>query len=72
MSATAETTDPAALIDLRAEFSVAGIKSFLAVLDRDPVGLKPVKARIREIAPEDILSSRVFKGVPNRTGPLHG
>jgi hypothetical protein len=122
MSATAEKTDGAALIDLRAAFSAAGIEEFLAALDRDLVRLKPVKARIREIAslpliervrqrlgfttdtptlhtsftgnpgtgkttvalgpvqakmlmeiaPEDILASRVFKGVPESAGPEHG
>jgi probable Rubsico expression protein CbbX len=38
------------LIDLRAEFAGAGLEAFLASLDQDLVGLKPVKARIREIA----------------------
>jgi probable Rubsico expression protein CbbX len=38
------------MIDLRAEFEGAGLESFLTGLDKDLVGLKPVKARIREIA----------------------
>ncbi|BAJ80434.1 MULTISPECIES: CbbX protein [Acidiphilium] len=38
------------MIDLRAEFDGAGIGDVLAALDRDLVGLRPVKARIREIA----------------------
>jgi probable Rubsico expression protein CbbX len=37
-------------IDLLAEFSAAGIEAFLAALNRDLAGLKPVKARIRDIA----------------------
>jgi len=50
MSATAEKTDGVTLIDLRAEFCPAGIEAFLAALDRDVVGLKPLKGPIREIA----------------------
>jgi probable Rubsico expression protein CbbX len=38
------------LIDLRAEFAGAGLEPYLSSLDRDLVGLKPVKSRIREIA----------------------
>ena len=35
MSATAENTDGATLIDLRAEATASGIDQFLAALDRD-------------------------------------
>lgn len=38
------------MIDLRAEFAGAGLEAFLTGLDEELVGLKPVKARIREIA----------------------
>jgi len=38
------------MIDLRAEFTGAGLEAFLTGLDEELVGLKPVKARIREIA----------------------
>jgi probable Rubsico expression protein CbbX len=41
---------PDTLIDLRAEFAGAGLEAILDGLDRDLVGLKPVKSRIREIA----------------------
>ncbi len=41
---------PAAAIDLRAEFDAAGIGEILDSLDRDLLGLKPVKTRIREIS----------------------
>ncbi|MFT2093800.1 CbbX protein [Acidiphilium multivorum] len=41
---------PGEMIDLRAEFDGAGIGDVLAALDRDLVGLRPVNARIREIA----------------------
>lgn len=37
-------------IDLREEFSKVGIAEILESLDRDLVGLKPVKTRIREIS----------------------
>jgi probable Rubsico expression protein CbbX len=46
----AATPAPGEMIDLRAEFDGAGIGDVLAALDRDLVGLRPVKARIREIA----------------------
>ena len=42
--------DPNGMIDLRAEFASAGLETYLAGLDQDLVGLKPVKSRIREIA----------------------
>ena len=37
-------------VDLRAEFDAAGIGEILGALDRDLLGLQPVKQRIREIA----------------------
>ncbi|MEX1316690.1 MAG: CbbX protein [Synechococcaceae cyanobacterium] len=43
-------TLPAAAVDLRAEYEGAGVQDVLDQLDRELVGLKPVKARIREIA----------------------
>jgi probable Rubsico expression protein CbbX len=42
--------DLAVQIDLRAEFDAAGIAEILARLDRELVGLVPVKTRIREIS----------------------
>jgi hypothetical protein len=41
---------PPASISLREEFDGAGIAEVLAQLDRELIGLKPVKTRIREIA----------------------
>ncbi len=38
------------LVDLEAEFKVSNIQEVLEKLDRELVGLKPVKTRIREIA----------------------
>jgi AAA+ superfamily predicted ATPase len=71
MSATAAKTD-ATLIDLQAEFRSAGIEEFLEALDRDLVGLKPVKARIREIA-SLLLIERVRQrlGFATDTPALH-
>ena len=40
----------AATIDLRAEFERSGVAPVLDTLDRELIGLKPVKRRIREIA----------------------
>jgi hypothetical protein len=37
-------------VDLRAAYDAAGIQAVLDQLDEDLVGLRPVKARIREIA----------------------
>jgi probable Rubsico expression protein CbbX len=53
MNADTPASDAAAApepIDLRAEFATAGIGPVLDQLDRDLIGLKPVKARIRQIA----------------------
>ena len=44
------TTDPAAKIDLHAEFAETQIGEVLDGLDQDLIGLKPVKLRIRQIA----------------------
>ena len=42
--------DPTVRVDLLAERAEAGIDAILDKLDRDLIGLKPVKTRIREIA----------------------
>jgi probable Rubsico expression protein CbbX len=44
------TTADGATIDLRAAYEGAGIEECLIQLDRELIGLRPVKARIREIA----------------------
>ena len=46
----AATEMPAAQVDLRREFNEVGIGEVLDQLDRELIGLKPVKTRIREIA----------------------
>nr|WP_249676842.1 CbbX protein [Acidocella sp. C78] len=52
---------PGETVDLRAAFDGAGIGEVLAGLERDLVGLRPVKARIREIAAL-LLVERVRQG----------
>jgi probable Rubsico expression protein CbbX len=48
---TTAAPEPApASVDLRAEFERSGVKEVLAELDRDLIGLAPVKKRIRETA----------------------
>lgn len=42
--------EPVGPISLRKEFEEAGVEEVLARLDRELIGLKPVKTRIREIA----------------------
>ena len=54
-------------IDLHAEFANAGIEEFLVGLERDLVGLRPVKARIREIA-SLLLIERVRQRLGFTTG----
>jgi hypothetical protein len=62
MSATAEKTDGATLNDLRAECLSAGIEDFLAGPGRDLFGLKPVQARIRDVASLRLIA-RVRQGL---------
>jgi probable Rubsico expression protein CbbX len=51
MSATSTTETPSALaIDLQAEFAASNIQEVFDKLDRELIGLVPVKTRIREIA----------------------
>lgn len=44
------TVSPDVTVDLRQEFDSLGIEELLAELDRELIGLAPVKTRIREIA----------------------
>jgi probable Rubsico expression protein CbbX len=55
-------------IDLRKEFEEAGIAEILAALDTELFGLKPVKARIREIAAL-LLVERVRRRMDLTSGP---
>ncbi len=47
---TAEAPDLSARVDLGAEYEASGVAEVLDALDRDLVGLEPVKRRVREIA----------------------
>ncbi|MGE3992496.1 CbbX protein [Pseudorhodoplanes sp.] len=78
MAHAAATSSPAmpqeadALVDLRAEFADTGLAEVLQTLDRDLVGLAPVKLRIREIATL-LLVDRVRKrlGLGSEAPTLH-
>ena len=47
---TGSEADDGLSIDLRQAYEGAGIEAVLEELERDLIGLRPVKARIREIA----------------------
>ena len=72
MDAISDAPNPPAAIRLRDEIADAGITQVLEQLDRDLVGLKPVKTRIREIAAL-LLIERVRKklGLTGETPTLH-
>ncbi len=67
-----ETTPPVADIDLRKEFNEVGIGEVLEQLDRELIGLAPVKTRIREIA-SLLLIERIRQrmGLSAETPTLH-
>ncbi len=70
MSSDAITEDaavPADQVDLRKEFDQVGIGEVLSQLDRELIGLKPVKTRIREIA-SLLLIERLRKRMGLATG----
>lgn len=63
---------PTATIDLQATFAESGIKEVLDQLDRELVGLAPVKRRIREIAALLLVDKlRVEHGLGSETPTLH-
>lgn len=75
-TATAESDTPIAeiptAIDLREEFESSGVKDVLAELDRDLVGLAPVKKRIRETAALLLVErARKRMGLAHETPTLH-
>jgi len=65
-------TPPMEEVDLRREFNEVGIGEVLDQLDRELIGLKPVKTRIREIA-SLLLIERIRKrmGLTAETPTLH-
>ncbi|TPI09423.1 CbbX protein [Mesorhizobium sp. B4-1-3] len=74
--ALAETETPQAAapaaIDLREEFETSGVKDVLAELDRDLIGLAPVKRRIRETAALLLVErARRRMGLAHETPTLH-
>jgi probable Rubsico expression protein CbbX len=61
-----------ATIDLAADFQASGVAEVLAELDRELVGLKPVKQRIRETAALLLVDrARRQLGLSQRTPTLH-
>jgi len=75
-TATAETENPVeevpTAIDLREEFESSGVKDVLAELDRDLIGLAPVKKRIRETAALLLVErARRRMGLAHETPTLH-
>jgi probable Rubsico expression protein CbbX len=65
-----ETTETA--VDLKADYESSGVKAVLEELDRDLIGLEPVKRRIRETAAL-LLVERARKrlGLAQQTPTLH-
>lgn len=70
--ARVDTPDRSAPIDLKQEFAESGIEEILEELDRDLIGLAPVKERIRESA-SLLLIHRVRErlGLVNEAPTLH-
>ncbi|MFO1115189.1 MAG: CbbX protein [Beijerinckiaceae bacterium] len=65
-------SDPAATVDLAEEFRASGVAEVLAELDRELVGLAPVKRRIRETAALLLVAhAREKLGLSNETPTLH-
>jgi probable Rubsico expression protein CbbX len=64
--------DPETAVDLRADYESSGVKAVLEELDRDLIGLEPVKRRIRETAAL-LLVDRARKrlGLAQQTPTLH-
>jgi probable Rubsico expression protein CbbX len=70
---TISTPEPAPTsVDLRAEFESSGVKEVLEELDRDLIGLAPVKKRIRETAALLLVErARRSMGLAHDTPTLH-
>ena len=75
MSATAlaeEANSVLVSVDLRAEYEASGVREVLAELDRDLIGLAPVKKRIRETAALLLVErARRSMGLAHETPTLH-
>ncbi|MEA5443954.1 CbbX protein [Cyanobium gracile] len=71
-AAGAADSQEATLVDLRAAYDAAGIKEGLDQLDRELIGLRPVKARIREIAALLVINrARTQVGLDTAPPSLH-
>jgi probable Rubsico expression protein CbbX len=67
-----EHMPPPTAIDLREEYEKSGVADVLEELDRELIGLKPVKQRIREIAAMLIVErARKAMGLSHETPTLH-
>ncbi len=72
MSSNAVAPAPITHVNLAEEFQNSGVAEILAELDRELVGLKPVKQRIREIAALLIVErARKSMGLAHDTPTLH-
>jgi probable Rubsico expression protein CbbX len=70
--AEAAAEDSRPTVDLKAEYENSGVASILEELDRELVGLKPVKNRIREIAALLVVErARKSLGLSHETPTLH-
>lgn len=67
-----EAAPAPAAVDLKAEYEASGVAEILDELDRELVGLKPVKQRLREIAALLIVErARRSLGLSHETPTLH-
>ncbi len=72
MAMDADTPATPTEIDLKAEFQKSGVKEILEDLDRELIGLKPVKLRIRETAALLLVErARRQLGLAHETPTLH-
>ena len=72
MTSLAEVEIPPETVDLRREFQESGLQEVFDELDRDFVGLRPVKQRIREIAALLLVErARRRMGLANQPPSLH-
>ena len=71
-SDTAEAPPPPASVDLHAEYEASGVREILDDLDRELIGLAPVKNRIRETAALLLVErARRTLGLCHETPTLH-
>ncbi|HEU0222409.1 MAG TPA: CbbX protein, partial [Paracoccaceae bacterium] len=72
LAGTAPADGAPAAIDLQQAFETSGVREVLAELDRDLIGLAPVKKRIRETAALLLVErARRSIGLAHETPTLH-